>query len=221
LKLVRLFECVLYSSKTSLSGVVEHRAADDLFLEMFADANLAGSEKSARSTSGGITFVTSKDGRSRFPLAWSSSRQTSTSTSTAESEIVSLSKATQSQLLPLEHLWDQLLQRPVRSVGREDNSAALAVIRSGFSTALRFLPKHQRVCVGLLSETWSAPHRSLTHATSAEQRADGLTKLLSPLQMVKVYNLLGVTEAGAPLDDEYFSMCKGSRLLVVTEDDTT
>ena len=142
LKLVKLFEAVLGCADFTLSGIVEHFDMSSLCLEMFADANLAGSETSARSTSGGVVFVVSPSGQTRFPLGWLCQRQTSTSTSTAESEVVSLSKVTSSLLLPLESTWDQLVSRSIKVYGREDNMACIAIVKSGRSTSLRFIAKH-------------------------------------------------------------------------------
>jgi hypothetical protein len=218
LKLVKLFEAVLGCADFTLSGIVEHFDMSSLCLEMFADANLAGSETSARSTSGGVVFVVSPSGQTRFPLGWLCQRQTSTSTSTAESEVVSLSKVTSSLLLPLESTWDQLVSRPIMVYGREDNMACIAIVKSGWSTSLRFIAKHQRVSIASLAEQWSAEHRCLTHIASAQQRADGLTKLMNGQQILRVHAQLGVGPRGLPLSDEFFDFSTAARVDIEPQD---
>jgi hypothetical protein len=202
----------------SLSSYVHRGAADDWKLELFADANLGGSDHHTKSTSGSILFVTAHQGMTRMPLSWASNKQTCTASSTAEAELIALTRAAQNHLLPAEQLWDELLSRQVPSVTREDNAACLAIVASGFSTALRFLPKHQRLSVGVSSEIYRASHRQITHATSKEQRADFLTKGLSGPSLTDALVLAGLIPKGTKLPDGYFEMRKGSPVFVKDED---
>jgi hypothetical protein len=213
-----LFSYVESSMSLSLSSYVHRGAADDWKLELFADANLGGSDHHTKSTSGSILFITAHQGMTRMPLSWASGKQTRTASSTAEAELIALTRAAQNHLLPAEQLWDELLSRQIPSVTREDNAACLAIVASGFSAALRFLPKHQRLSVGVSSEICRASHRQITHATSKEQRADFLTKGLTGPSLSDALVLAGLIPKGTKLPNVYFEMCKGSPVFVKDED---
>jgi len=182
-KLVRLMEYVNSTAMMGSHGMVAINPQQAFRLEVWADADLAGSDVTSRSTSGFTTFICGA-GDSRLALAWSCKRQTSTALSTAESEVVSMSSALCTQLLPLEYAVELIMNSSISSSAFEDNAAALITMGQGYSTALRHLPKHQRVSLGFCGETFSASHRQLLKVESKEQRADGLTKGLSRADMV-------------------------------------
>ena len=69
-------------------------------------------------------------------------------------------------LIPLQHLWSCMLGRLLVARVYEDNQAAIAVAKSGFSIALRHLAKHQRLNLGFLHDcffTTGALHDDRAH----------------------------------------------------------
>ena len=82
----------------------------------------------------------------------------------------------------------------------EDNSAALITIRSGYSTALRYLPKRQRLSLGALHEIFSRSDCFVHKIHTSQQRADALTKGLSKGDMVLARTQLLVAQSDAPVE---------------------
>jgi hypothetical protein len=196
------FRC---TSSYELCGTV--KIGDKVRLLGYADADLASGINHSRSTSGGILFLASEKGEPTctfFPLMWGSKRQTSTSSSTAESELVSLSRFVRESLMPAELLWNQVLEREVASTVMEDNSAAISVVASGYSSTLRFLARHHRIAIGFLTEAFDEPTRDLSHIESRYQRADGFTKLLEGPRHQEINGLLGMVPPGAKLPRTFY-----------------
>jgi hypothetical protein len=197
-----------------LTGVVELGSAAQWKLEFYTDSNLGGSDLHTRSTSGAALWITAgAESWTRFPLQWSSKRQTSTATSTAESEITSLGVGCRSVLLPAETLADEILGRTTQVEVLQDNAAALQVVASGYSTAPRFLSKHQRLSISFCHEVMSAAHRSIRHCSTAFQRADPLTKGLAGPAMGLALRNLGIFPSDK-LDTDFFRAVQGSDKIV-------
>ena len=202
-KLVHYFGYLQATKSMALHGTVAVDSVKKMYLHAFADANLAGSDTTTKSTSGGIVFAT--DGAyGRFPLMWASRRQGATASSTAEAELISLSDLVKSQLLPLESLWDVLRRELTTSISEEDNAACLAIVRLGYSTALRHLAKHHRVAIGTVSEIFAEAHRLLRHCPTLRQRADSLTKGLSPANNLLARALIGIANRLEDLPQEFY-----------------
>jgi hypothetical protein len=190
-------------------GRVRCRQAQGFRLEHFADANLGGLDLCTRSVSGGLSFVVD-DLDTRFPLFFSSKRQTSTATSTAESELVALIKLVLEAVLPLEETLESLFQKEIPSTTWEDNMACTLVVRSGFSPALRHIQKHHRLAIGTAHETYNAAHRELKHVSTDRQRADGLTKGMAPCKMPLIRSQLGIFPLTTGPDPTFLSRTIGS-----------
>jgi hypothetical protein len=146
----------------------------------------------------------------RFPLFFSSKRQTATATSTAESELVALTKLVIDSVLPLEETLESLFQKEIPSCTWEDNMACTLVVRSGFSQALRHLQKHHRLAIGMTHETYTASHRELRHIATERQRADGLTKGMAPCKMPLIRSQLGIFPLNSGPDPMFLSRTIGS-----------
>lgn len=201
--LVKLFSYVRSTIGLRMYGCIKVGTTIDWFLHGFADANLGGSDTHTRSTSGAILFITNAK-TTRASLTWTSAGQCATATSTAEAELVSLTKYSQQSLLPQEILWQGLLSREIESVSEEDNSAALSIVASGFSTALRYLQKTQRLSVGFCHEVYKDPLRVLRHCITSRQRADGLTKMMAANKLILVLAQFGLANSWDELDKDVF-----------------
>ena len=143
----------------------------------YPDADLAGTFDTSRATSGG--FVEIVGDNTFFPLDWYSKRQTATSHSTTEAELVSASKMLRESLVPLQHLWSIMLQRPVLAVVHEDNMSTITVIQAGCSPQLRYINKHHRISLGLVHEMCKQSDMKVEHCPSDKQKGDIATKGLA------------------------------------------
>ena len=123
-------------------------------LVMSPDADLAGDLETTKSTSGLWIELQSADGKRCWPIAWRSTRQGSTASSTCEAETISMATALKSEALPLLELFGEALNRKVMLECREDNTQCISAVKSGYSAALRHLPRTERISVGVISETF-------------------------------------------------------------------
>ena len=106
---------------------------------VYSDADFAGDLETRRSTIG--VFACLRGPNSFVPLAATSKRQSCVSHSTPEAEIVAAEHAVRTELLPGLTLWEALLARRVRAMFMEDNAAAIRVIETGRSPALRHIAR--------------------------------------------------------------------------------
>ena len=189
-RLVQLFSYVGQTLNLVLAGTVCESDAKQAHLAAYADADLAGSDDSCRSTSGGVTLL--RGPKTSLVLEFWSSRQHCVSHSTAESEIVSLSKCVRDFSAPAQAMWSSWLQRPIQAIHHEDNSAAITIIAVGYSLAMRTLAKHKRVNLAELHEHFRDSSRQLVHCPTKEQLADILTKGLSGQMMSAATQMLGM-----------------------------
>ena len=113
-------------------------------LVMSSDADLAGDLESSKSTFGLWLELGSADDNRCWPLAWKSKRQGSTASSTCETEMISLATALKSEFLPMLELLEQALCRPVRLRCLEDNTQCIKAAETGYSAALRHLPRTEQ-----------------------------------------------------------------------------
>ncbi len=155
---------------------------------------MCGTFDTSRSTSGG--FVELIGASSFLPLDWFSKRQSATSHSTTEAELVAASKMLRESLVPLQSLWDLMLQRPVKAVLHEDNMSTIVVINAGYSPQLRHIQKHHRISLGEVSELMSHKSRECVHIETEKQKGDLMTKGLArpkhepAMKMVGLYPII-------------------------------
>ena len=148
---------------------------NDHVIHCYPDADLAGTFDTTKATSGGFVEVTGPN--SFFPLDWYSQRQTNTAHSTTDAELVSLSKMLRESLVPIQSLWSTLLQRPVKAILHEDNTATITVVNAGCSPQLRYMAKHHRISLGLVHELISSHDDiELVHVETNLQKGDLMTK---------------------------------------------
>jgi hypothetical protein len=175
-----LHRLVCYMDSTS-DFLLEGNVATDVDswkLDVYSDADFAG--EGGRSTSGVFTTLTSgANGEFCFPIAWSSSRQGCISRSTPEAEIVAASKAIFNCAIPLQSLWDRLIENGLKVVVREDNQAAIVCLKRGFSPKLGYLSRTHKVNLGAVAEVLEKAEMSIEYCSTSLMRADPLTKAFS------------------------------------------
>ena len=159
-------------------------------IHVYADADLASCVHSARSTSG--MMITLESGSSRWPIAWNSRRQSSVARSTTEAETISMASAVYSEGQPLLDFLEQLVDRKVTMKLKEDNSATLAILKSGFSVKLRHASRTHRNDVASLAETIKAQDMIAEYCSTDLQAADALTKVIQPNAWERLLQLLSV-----------------------------
>ena len=52
------------------------------------------------------------------------------------------------------HQIEVTLGRPVKLVGKEDNTACISAVKRGYSPALKYLPRHAQVSLGFANEVF-------------------------------------------------------------------
>ena len=172
--LVRLSGYIGAHYKENLSGAVQ---GNHCHIAAWPDADLAGDPATSRSTSGWFVEIVT-DTHFRFPVSWGSKRQTSTSTYSCEAETIALSTCLRQHALPIQLLMKQLLGKPVELKVHENNSATIAAIAKGYSPALRYLRRTQRIDIGFLHEVFEMDENTLEKAATSDHRGDMFTKPL-------------------------------------------
>ena len=168
----RLFEYIAHHADLELVGCLDAQDKESCVLVVSQDADLAGDLEATKSTSGLWIEMQSADGKRCWPIAWRSKRQGSTASSICEAETISVATALKSEALPLLGLFSEALGRTVTFEYREDNTQCISAVRSGFSAALRHLPRTERIAVGVVSETFAADDCQIVYQESALHKGD-------------------------------------------------
>ena len=113
----------------------------------------------------------------------------------SEPEWVSQHSA-QKAALPLSSLFEALLRRTVSVVLRNDNDTAVLDVERGYSRALAYLIKHQRLSLGAMHEDLICDaNNALVRCNTKRMLADVLTK---PLDHVRHWTLLAMLGMSLP-----------------------
>ena len=147
---------------------------------MSPDVDLAGDLETTKSTSGLWIEMQSADGKRCWPIAWRSKRQGSTASSTFEAETISMATALKSEALPLLGLFSEALGRTVTLECREDNTQRISAVKTGYSAALRHLPRTERIAVSVVSETFATDDCRTVYQEPSLHRGNVFTKRLVP-----------------------------------------
>ena len=171
--------------------------SDDLqtaVLVMSPDADLAGDLETSKSTSGLWLELQSADGKRCWPLAWRSKRQGSTASSTCEAEMISLATALKAEVLPMMELLEHALGRKIRLRCLEDNTQCIQAAESGYSAALRHLPRTERISVGVVHELFSekSDQHELVYQETSSHKGDMFTKRLDPCAFERAMTLINL-----------------------------
>ena len=147
------------------------------------DADLAGDMETTKNTSGMFLELRSADGVRTWPLSWRSKKQGSTASSTCEAEYISLSTGMKAEGLPMQDPFTAALGRDVIMEAREDNTQCIQAVRTGYSPALRHLPRTERIALSVCHELFveSEGLYVLKYEPSEEHRGDIFTKKLPPI----------------------------------------
>ena len=188
--------CYLHTSADYKLNAYIGDPPDKLKLRLYADADFAGDNADARSTSGGYLVVIGPN--SFFPLSWVSKKQTSTSRSTTESEIVSLAHCIYSEALPMLNFFDLLIGGegcPWEAC--EDNEATIKVVKNGYSAKLRHISRTHKVNISSLKEILEGPGDGewrIRYIGTKEQAADIFTKALGPQLWGPALDMLNIVQ---------------------------
>jgi hypothetical protein len=213
-KLEQVIQYLRHTLDYSLKGRVYIGCKPDAFLLSYADSDLGGGDAHTRSITGNISFLSCPRG-TIFPLMFTSKRQSATSSSTTEAETISLGHLLFQHVLPLETLWEQLLDREVQCTVKEDNESCIRVALAGYSQSMRHIAKHHRLAIGTVHECITAPNRRIDHINTKRQRADPLTKGLGPTDMVLARSLMGVFPLHEDPDDTFLQTQEEIKTIVV------
>ncbi len=118
---------------------------DDLWLDWFADADLAGIRPAFKSTAGYICFVSGRN--TSFAYAAKSKTIGSVCSSTPEAEMVAANRVVKEIGLATADLFSILTKKPIPGVLREDNTAAIQVITTGRNPTMRHLVRHHGISI--------------------------------------------------------------------------
>ena len=169
--------CYLYHSQENMLTGWINDPTEELFVEMFVDADFCGDDEDCYSTSGG--WIQLSGPSTQFPLAWLSKKQSTVARSTTEAETVALSYVLYEEGLSMLELWKQLLQRDVKLRVREDNEATAKIVLAGYSKRLRHLRRTQKIHLASLSEQLNQPDIELMLVNTLFQKADVFTKAVA------------------------------------------
>ena len=188
----KLYSYLLATKDYTLHSRVDSKDFDSVFLCGFPDADHAGCKETAKSTSGNYLELASDNNDTCANLEWSSKRQGCVSHSTTEAETVGISKILRESALPAEQLWSLLLDRRVLLKLKEDNTATIRIIETGYSSQLRYISKTQRVSIGFVHEACSAEDVLLEYIDTNLQKGDFLTKGLDQLKIKSACLMVGI-----------------------------
>ena len=181
--------------------MLEGHIRDDpsaLHVSLYTDADHASRIEDVKSTSG--MFLTLEGPDSFWPLCWGSKRQGATGRSTCEAEIISLVSGVFGEAIPMQDLFDLILNRPINLVCQQDNASVIQIVHGGFSAKLRHLKKVHKLNLSALYELFHDPQVVLQYIESALQRADPFTKALDPCKWNAALELLNIQPPGIHLD---------------------
>ena len=187
----RLMSYISNHSCLSLNHCLSSADVAGAFLDFSPDAELGGDPYTIKASGGYWLELSSPCGERKWPICFGTKKAGHTSGSTADSETWSLvgthDAALKRDVIPILHQIETTLGRPVKLIGKEDNTACIAAVRRGYSPALRYLPRHAQVSLGFVKEVFhpdwednAAPKyiSELTYWESKCHKGDWMTKEL-------------------------------------------
>jgi hypothetical protein len=191
-KLYRLYAYVHNHGGMRLTGTLSTGDLAELKIIAWPDADLNSDVSTSRSHSGGWIEL-SANGHC-FPLTWYSKRQDCTATHTCEAETVSLATCLK-EALPMQELLNTIFGKTIPVILKEDNSAARISCTKGYSPAMRYLRRTQRVSIGFISDVINDASNeiSIEQAPTATHKGDVFTKALAHADFHAALARLGMT----------------------------
>ena len=174
-----------YLAGTRSRGIV-YGGANNLDLCGYTDADWAGDQDSARSTSG---YVFTLNGGA---ISWKSTKQKSIAKSTCEAEYMAQSDTAQEAVWVRFMLSElgELLNGPTPIFG--DNQGAMALAKNPIDHKRT---RHINVSYHFVRELITNGILTLTYISTNEMMADGLTKALTPAKFAEFLRMLGLQDA--------------------------
>ena len=178
-QLNRLMSYIFCSLEDRMVGYIGD-AAEDLHLELYSDADFASDLETRKSTTG--VFLVLSGPNTFFPLSGVSKKQSAVSHSTPEAEIVAAAQALRTVGLPGLDLWDTIFMgtvgRKVQMYFMEDNTATIAILKTGKNPNLRHLGRTHDVSVKWLKSVLDkmAEQIAMGYIETKWQCADIFTK---------------------------------------------
>ena len=194
-QLLRMISYLHWTSDFCLSASVAHGATPQLHI--YTDSDFGSCPHTAKSTSGVLMQVAT--GEHRFPVWWTSKRQTSVARSTPEAEAIAMASAMFGEALNIQVLLEHLLGHAVDVVFHQDNETLLKVLVAGYSAKLRHCNRVHRINIASMSEQLAEPHISARYCKSEDQVSNGLTKIIAPAEWPRTLEQFGLQSSGAGL----------------------
>ena len=206
----RLHRLMSYCWHHAGKELIHQLHPDDLqnaFLDYSPDAELGGDPYSTKASGGFWLELSSPCGTRKWPICFATKKAGHTSGSTADSETWSMIGANDNglkkEVIPLLHQLEVSLNRPVKLVCKEDNTACITAIQKGYFTALRYLKCHSELSLGFAHETFfpdktqGSPRywAEITYWDTKLHKGDWMTKELAPKAFEQAWLLAGFVDA--------------------------
>jgi hypothetical protein len=187
--------CWVFSSLDLKLCIKVYGDVDSWYIEIQSDADLATCPFTRRSTSGVLGLI--KGHLTLAPVAANSTKQGATSEATPEAELIAASKVVRTIGIPLVDLLEVVLQRPVKCIAKEDNTATIQVIEKGWSPSMRHMKRVHAVSIARLNEVYCQDPMKQTFSLEYEKgstlAADALTKpFVKPKEWEEAIQKLGL-----------------------------
>ena len=98
------------------------------------------------------------------------------------------------KVLNLEPFLEYLIQKSIEVRFHQDNDAVLKILKSKYSAKLRHLNRVHRANVASICEILDDAVISAIYCPSAEQRANGFTKIIPPQEWVSTFKQMQLIE---------------------------
>lgn len=87
-----------------------------------------------------------------------------------------------SEVLTLQTFLEYLTRKPTQLIFHQDNDAVLKILKNKYSAKLRHMNRVHKVDVASLCEILQQRGVSTIYCPTAEQRANGVTKIIPPYE---------------------------------------
>lgn len=169
-----------------------HRGSNSV-VEGYADADYAGDIDTRRSTTGFVYFVNGS------LVSWKSKRQHSVTLSTTEAEYLAIGDCAKHGLWLcrlLEHIHQcNSISVPIKLPLSNDNQGAVFLCNEA---SVNNRSKHIDIRHHFIRELTREGKITVSHVSTTEMPADGLTKSVGPNILLKSYEQLGLSAAKCP-----------------------
>ena len=194
LALTRLMAYASNNCDFVLKGTLSPEDLDDLEILASPDADWNGDPETTKSTTGFFLEIVGRKSGNSWQITWGSVLQSTTGSATAETETVACSHTMRREAIPVQILFEHMLdiRLPVRMF--VDNIQCLSAIAKGYSKKLRHIGRTQRVCLGLLNEIVNNSEWKISceHCETLKHKGDMFTKALAPGKFQNALNMINM-----------------------------